>query len=53
MSHLDAQVVKAMRYLKAMIDAGRHAPSAEARQAVRDVQQSIDALEQSEAPTWH
>lgn len=53
MSRLDAQVVKAMLYLKAMIDAGKHAPSAEARRAVRGVQESIDTLERSEAQAWH
>jgi hypothetical protein len=54
---LDRRVIQALRYLRALIKAGRHDPSPEARRALRGVQTSIDDLDRhggrTRGGTWH
>lgn len=51
---LDARVVRALNYYRALIKAGKHVPGAQARRALRGAQETIDALDaQTREPTWH
>jgi hypothetical protein len=58
-SDLDDRVTAALLYLRALIEAGKHNPNAEARRALRGVQQSIDDLDRLGAAAsggggaWH
>lgn len=42
---LDARVVLALNYYRALIEAGKHVPGAAARRALRGAQQTIDDLD--------
>lgn len=52
---LDARVVQALNYYRALVKAGKHVPGAAARRALRGAQQTIDELdvESSGERTWH
>jgi hypothetical protein len=51
---LDARVVRALNYYRALVLAGKHVPGAAARRALRGAQQAIDELDKPRGDgTWH